>query len=253
MLFDNLNFIILVLTLCTIQSILGIGVLVIGTPILLIFNYQIIEIMFLLLPISIMTSFVNILISKFNRLRYFSKEEKEISTNFFLICLPSVLIGLLFLKFGNTYINFNILVSLIILISLYLKNKKHYLLLNKKMNKIFISLIGMVHGLTNSGGTIMSILILNKNIGKEKKSTSQIHFFYLLLAGTQYLILIYLIENLSKASFKHFSGFFVLVVVSSLIGNFVSKKIDNNFVSKFIDFLALFSCLVLISKIFLNY
>ena len=83
MLFDSLNFIILVLTLCTIQSILGIGVLVIGTPILLIFNFQIIEIMFLLLPISIMTSVVNILISKFDRLKYFSKEEKEISTNFF--------------------------------------------------------------------------------------------------------------------------------------------------------------------------
>ena len=132
MLFDSLNFIILVLTLCTIQSILGIGVLVIGTPILLIFNFQIIEIMFLLLPISIMTSVVNILISKFDRLKYFSKEEKEISTNFFLICLPSIVVGLLFLKFGNMYINFDILVSLIILISLYLKNKKHYLLINKK-------------------------------------------------------------------------------------------------------------------------
>ena len=138
------------------------------------------------------------------------------------------------------YINFDILVSLIILISLYLKNKKHYLLINKKMSKIFISLIGMVHGLTNSGGTLMSILILNKNIGKEKKSTNQIHFFYLLLAGTQYLILLYLIENLSKESVKNFSDFFLLVIVSSLIGNFISKKIDNNFVSKFIDFLAFF-------------
>ena len=118
------------------------------------------------------------------------------------------------------------------------------------MSKIFISLIGMVHGLTNSGGTLMSILILNKNIGKEKKSTNQIHFFYLLLAGTQYLILLYLIENLSKESVKNFSDFFLLVIVSSLIGNFISKKIDNNFVSKFIDFLAFFSCLVLISKIF---
>ena len=39
MLFDSLNFII-VLTLYTIQSILGIGVLVIGTPILLILTFK---------------------------------------------------------------------------------------------------------------------------------------------------------------------------------------------------------------------
>ena len=98
MLFDSLNFIILVLTLCTIQSILGIGVLVIGTPILLIFNFQIIEIMFLLLPISIMTSVVNILISKFDRLKYFSERKKKFLLTFFFNLLTFYSCWIIILK-----------------------------------------------------------------------------------------------------------------------------------------------------------
>lgn len=253
MLVDSLSFNVLVVALCTIQSLLGIGILVIGTPVLLILNYQIIEIMLLLLPISIMTSIINILILKNRQLRNFNNEEKKISINFFLICFPSIMIGLFFLKLVNTYINFDILVSLIILISLYLKNNKQYLLINIKVQKFFISLIGIVHGLTNSGGTLMSILILNKNTGKEKKSINQIHLFYLLLAGTQYLILLIMIKNTNEVNFENFSKFFLLVIVSSVIGKLINKKIGNNFVSKLIDFLAIFSCLALIIKFFFDY
>lgn len=252
MVVGSLSFFILILTLCTIQSILGIGILVIGTPVLLIFDYQIIEIMLLLLPISIMTSIINILILQNHKLKNYNKEEKKISSDFFLICFPSIVVGLFFLKLANNYINFDILVSSIILFSLYLKSKKHYLLINIKVQKIFVSLIGILHGLTNSGGTLMSILILNKNIGKEKKSTSQIHLFYFLLASTQYLILLFMMKNINKQSFENFLYFFLLVIVSSLIGNFISKRIDNKFVSKLIDFLAVFSCLVLIVKIFFS-
>ena len=45
-----------------IQSVVGIGVLVLGTPILLFFNFSIIEAMNFLLPISLITSFLNLLI-----------------------------------------------------------------------------------------------------------------------------------------------------------------------------------------------
>ena len=98
----------------------------------------------------------------------------------------------------------------------------------------------------------MSIIILNKNKGKEKKSTYQIHFFYLLLAGFQYLILLFLIENVEKENFVNFSKFLLLPIISSLLGGFISKKIDNKFISNFIDLLAFFSCLILISKIFFS-
>ena len=101
MIFDSLNFAILILTLCTVQSILGIGVLVIGTPILLILNYEMVEIMFILLPISITTSIINIVILKFKKFKNYYKEEKEIAVDFFLICFPSIIIGIIALKIGK--------------------------------------------------------------------------------------------------------------------------------------------------------
>ena len=42
-----------------VSEVVGVGVLVIGTPILLIFNYNLIEIMEILLPVSICTSLIN--------------------------------------------------------------------------------------------------------------------------------------------------------------------------------------------------
>ena len=47
-----------------IQTVVGTGVLIIGTPILLLMNYEMVDIMLLLLPISIVTSLFNLLINK---------------------------------------------------------------------------------------------------------------------------------------------------------------------------------------------
>ena len=54
-------FYLLIFPLVVLQTIVGVGVLVLGTPLLLIFNYNIIEIINLLAPISIITSLLNYL------------------------------------------------------------------------------------------------------------------------------------------------------------------------------------------------
>lgn len=66
--------------LVSIQTIIGVGVLVLGTPTLLLLNYNIIEIINILLPISILTSFLNITI--FTKYKYF-----------FIICIPGIFIS----------------------------------------------------------------------------------------------------------------------------------------------------------------
>ena len=53
-----------IIPLIILQSIAGVGILVVGTPILLLLNFNIIEIMSFLLPISIFTSVVNIFFIK---------------------------------------------------------------------------------------------------------------------------------------------------------------------------------------------
>ena len=53
--------------LVIIQTIIGIGVLVLGTPILLLLNFDMISILSLLLPISLITSSVNLILMKYSK------------------------------------------------------------------------------------------------------------------------------------------------------------------------------------------
>ena len=48
------------------QSIIGVGVLVLGTPFLLILKFNLVEIFFILLPISIITSLSNLIIINYS-------------------------------------------------------------------------------------------------------------------------------------------------------------------------------------------
>ena len=52
----------IVFIISIIQSIAGVGILVLGTPIMLVLNYTIIETMFFLLPISIISSLSNLVL-----------------------------------------------------------------------------------------------------------------------------------------------------------------------------------------------
>ena len=74
--------------LVIIQTIIGVGVLVIGTPFLLILEFNIIEVLSILLPISIFTSFINLLFFKINKKKLKMKINSETKYLFFFICLP---------------------------------------------------------------------------------------------------------------------------------------------------------------------
>ena len=61
----------LILSLVIVQSIVGVGVLVLGTPIMLLLNFSLIDTIGLLLPVSIITSFLNLIISKLKKKEFF--------------------------------------------------------------------------------------------------------------------------------------------------------------------------------------
>jgi uncharacterized membrane protein YfcA len=96
---------ILVIFLVMVQSIAGVGVLVLGTPTLLLLNIPMIEIMNYLLPISIITSLLNILIVKLKRGSLDYDFDRLI--HFFIVSIPFVFIGLIILKYLHEFINFD--------------------------------------------------------------------------------------------------------------------------------------------------
>ena len=83
-------FYLLVLFLSIIQTSIGIGILVIGTPTLLIFGNEMPEIMSNLLPLSILTSAINLIYFNISDKKLKIMQEKEISNIFFIYCLPGI-------------------------------------------------------------------------------------------------------------------------------------------------------------------
>ena len=57
---------ILIIILSIFQTIVGIGILVLGTPVLLLFGFEMIEVMTILLPLSIINSVTNVIYLKKN-------------------------------------------------------------------------------------------------------------------------------------------------------------------------------------------
>lgn len=226
------------------QSIIGVGVLVLGTPFLLILEYNMIEVFFILLPISIITSFSNLIIMKNlnKKKRISSKNELK---KFYIICIPSIILGLLILKNFKNQIDFKIFVSIIIILSIFLvtfKNKIKFRI--NFFRKSILFLVGIIHGLTNSGGTLMSLIISNDY--DKDSARFNITLFYLVLATIQYLITIVIFYN--EFYFIKNVNFVWITIVGIIFGNIINRYADEKRYKFLINILALISSIFLLSK-----
>jgi uncharacterized protein len=238
----------LVLGLSIIQTSVGIGILVIGTPTLLILGKEMPEIMANLLPLSILTSALNIFYFKLKNKKLRIVEEKEISNIFFLYCLPGIFLGILIINFLNQEINFKIVVSSLILFSVFSKYKFQYSLknVNQRIKKFFINLIGVAHGLTNSGGTLLTIFILS--FGKNKNTNSSrynVSYFYFYLALFQYFIFLFFFWNSKSIYFIDYK-IFLIIFIGCIIGNLFSRFFTKKLLNILIDLLAVTTSLSLL-------
>ena len=223
------------------QSCAGVGVLVLGTPFLLILDYTIIEILLILLPISIVTSFVNLLIMKLSNKEMVLVTFKGLA-KFFIACVPSIIIGLFILKYYKDYINFKILVSLIIFFSILLITFKDKISFRINFFRFSIlSIVGIIHGLTNSGGTLMSLVLSNNK--QKLDARYSITFFYLLLALIQYIITLIIFQN--SFFFPEEVNFILILVFGILMGNILIKLLSEDKYKLLINFLAITSSVIL--------
>lgn len=238
----------LFLFLSTVQSIIGVGVLVLGTPILLILSLNLEEILPILLPISILTSFLNLLLIKRHNKNLNNIINQNTKKIFYEYCLPSIIFGLLILKFFSEFINFQLLVSVVIILSILskyiFKNQIHKIKNNKL--KIIFSLIGLVHGLTNSGGTLISLFISSLEKNFKKYARSIISFFYLILALIQYVLFIIIFWDFSSI-FKILPYIFT-TVFGVFLGNYLIKFINEFKLKLSIEILASITAILLFLK-----
>ena len=93
---------IIIIALSIIQSVFGIGLLIIGTPLLLILNYDFFFSLNILLPCSILVSILQINDSKIIG---------SINKKIILLSLPFIIIGMYIIFYFKSYINFKLLVG----------------------------------------------------------------------------------------------------------------------------------------------
>ena len=172
--------IIIIIVLSVFQSIFGIGLLVIGTPIFLQLGYDFFSVLNILLPFSIVISFLQFITDKSNNF--------DFKKNFFYISVPFLIISLLILKYFYNEIDIITTVAIVMIVFslINILILKHYFKfrINKSLMKLCLAVLGILHGFTNLGGSLLTLI--SSNISKDKiEIRSNISFGYLIFGIIQ--------------------------------------------------------------------
>lgn len=249
MITNELISLIFIFILSMIQSVVGIGVLVVGTPTLLITGMSIENALGYLLPISIFNSLVNLIIIKFkNRV---SLLNLKFLKSFLFFCIPSVFFGLILLKYFKFSINIGYFVSFVIICSIIFKEriKQNIKKLPFFLTNLLLVLIGIFHGITNAGGTLLSIFLLSTNQSK-LQNRNHIVFFYFLLATFQFIIFIIIFEQ--EFIFTDYFNKVWAILIGVMVGNLLFDQIKQQIFEKAVYFLAFTASVFLFCKIFFD-
>ena len=167
----DIYLIFVIVVVSVIQSLFGVGVLLFGTPILLFFGYGFADVLTILLPISLSINLIQII-----------RDHKHISFIYYkkllTFTIPPIVLCLAFAVEMNINVSFYV-GSFLIFISLksFLKIKE--IVLNIfKYERLFLTTMGMLHGLTNLGGSLLTSQIFTLDLNKlEKRATISLSYF----------------------------------------------------------------------------
>ncbi len=168
----DIYLIFVIVVVSVIQSLFGVGVLLFGTPILLFLGYEFADVLTILLPISLSINLIQII-----------RDHKHISFIYYkkllTFTIPPIVLCLAFAVEMNINVSFYV-GSFLIFISLksfFLKIKE--IVLNIfKYERLFLITMGILHGLTNLGGSLLTSQIFTLDLNKlEKRATISLSYF----------------------------------------------------------------------------
>lgn len=156
-----LDILITVLVTSFIQSIFGVGVLLFGTPMLLLLGYEFIDAVIVLLPVSVSINLVQI-----------ARDYRSIDLKFYkgilLYTVPFVVVCLLLV--ARFDVNIGIVIGAFLLFvaakdySEKVRNAIQYMVQHEK---IYLGIMGIIHGLTNLGGSLLTAIVHSKEYDKQ--------------------------------------------------------------------------------------
>jgi hypothetical protein len=209
--------------LSLIQSFFGMGVLIFGTPTLLLMGYDFITTLSYLLPASFVISLFQVLTAGSKRV--------PISSNLYLLCLPGIGIGLWLTDASSLTSWTSKLVGGTLLFSAFVRfwspSQRLITVLLDRYLPIYHLIMGVTHGLTNLGGALLAILASGRNNEKEAIRYTIAHY-YLAFSSIQMLLLVTTMGHYNMFE-SNFSTAIVAALVYLLVGNRIFKSSNNQF------------------------
>ncbi len=221
------------------QSLFGVGILLWGTPIFLLLGENFIQTLTLLLPLSLMVSFLQVL----PRL---DKIDRNIFTRFLKYSLPGIFVGLNVILIYSPDIN--LVVGIILSASVCLKIEFLSQLLRRvvsKFDKLFIFLIGLIHGASNLGGPLLVFRVSLEKFDKQTYRTLTAAI-YLLFAIIQLSVITFQVGHIEIS----ITYFLFTALIYFFVNRYIFVKMNETLYDSAITFLMFLVALFLFTKYF---
>ncbi len=211
----------LIVILSVVQSYFGMGLLIFGTPSLLLLGYDFYIALTYLLPASFVISLLQILPT--------NQKRPSISTFLYLVCLPGIGFGLW--AAGSRYYSswINAVIGVILLVSalsrLWPLSTRRINTLLQTYSGAYHLVMGLIHGLTNLGGALL-VLLASSMTNNKNQIRYTIAFYYLVFSFVQLFILAFIMDHLDDV-INHASTAVVSGLVYSILGNRIFEATGN--------------------------
>ena len=238
----TIDILLAVVVTSVIQSIFGVGVLLFGTPILLLLGYEFVYALTILLPISIAINTLQIA-------RHHVHIDRAFYQNILIYSVPPIVLFLFLVT--SIKINMGFVVGLFLLfvaLKSYSARIEHYLESMVRYERTYLVVMGVIHGLTNLGGSLLTAIVHGKGYSKDVTRVT-VASAYATFAIFQILTLVFAAEGL-ETDIKANLIYLIVGAVYLCTEKMLYVKIDNEKYGKIFAVFLLGSGLLLIGKSF---
>lgn len=210
-----------------IQSIFGVGMLLFGTPILLLLGYSFIDALSVVLPISIAISLLQVV-------KHVEHIDKVFFKNVLRYCIPVIVLFLALIASIKINVGFIMgIFLLLVALKSFLPKIEQSLQAIVKHEKLYLIVTGFIHGVSNLGGSLLTVIIYSKNYPKDTTRVTAAAC-YAVFAIFQLLTLLIMQSEFTipydiRAFFVQIGMVTFLIIEKMLYGNINNEKYNRIF------------------------
>lgn len=156
------DILIVILATAVVQSIFGVGVLLFGTPLMLLLGYGFVDALSVLLPVSLAISCLQLL-------KHHHHIDHALYKKVLIYSVPLIM-AFLFLV-TSVKINIGLIIGALLIFvavksfSATIENALQWVV---RYERVYLAITGLVHGMSNLGGSLLTVMIYSKKYPKDQ-------------------------------------------------------------------------------------